>query len=452
MNWLTKHDAVVNCREKRIDLKGQTREVISVESENPNDTIRIISVFSAQRLLRKGDEAFLAYILDTQNSESKLEQLSVVSEFTDVFPQELPGLPLDREVKFVIDVVSRTTLISVTPYRMAPVELKELKAQLQELLDKGFIRPSMSPWGEPVLFVKKKDGSLRLCIDCRQLNKILREKELYAKFSKCEFLLHKFRFLGHIVSADGIRTDPSKVFTVSGTVVAYASRQLIPHKRNYPTHDLELAAIANVVADALSRKSFLFVLRAMNVHLFLNEDGFVLVELKTKPLFLQRIQELQDEDSKLVLKRQIVQDNLSSEYSIDDSDLKMRDIEFVVGDRVFLKVSPWKKLLRFGRKGKLSPRFIGPYEIIERIDPVAYRLALPPELEKIHNVFYVSMLRRYRSDPSHVISHSEIELQPDMTYSKELMKILARKVKELRNKRVSLVKVLWYRDGSEETT
>jgi len=86
------------------------------------------------------------------------------------------------------------------------------------------------------------------------------------------------------------------------------------------------------------------------------------------------------------------------------ADLHRKDIEFAVGDKVFLKVSPWKKVLRFGQKGKLSPRFIGPYDIIERIGPVAYRLALPSELDKIHDVFHVSMLRRYRSDPAHVLT------------------------------------------------
>ena len=86
--------------------------------------------------------------------------------------QELPGLPPIREVEFSIEVIPGTTPISMAPYRMAPAELKELKTQLQELLDKGFIRPSVSPWGAPVLFVKKKDGSLRLCIDYRQLNKV----------------------------------------------------------------------------------------------------------------------------------------------------------------------------------------------------------------------------------------------------------------------------------------
>jgi len=84
--------------------------------------------------------------------------------------------------------------------------------------------------------------------------------------------------------------------------------------------------------------------------------------------------------------------------------MKRKEIEYAVGDKVFLKVSPWKKVLRFGRKGKLSPKFIGPYEVIERVGPVAYRLALPPELDKIHNIFHVSMLTRYRLDPSHVIS------------------------------------------------
>ena len=119
---------------------------------------------------------------------------------------------------------------------------------------------------------------------------------------------------------------------------------------------------------------------------------------------------------------------------------------------MFLKVSPWKKILRFGRKGKLSPRFIGPYEISERVGPVAYRLILPPELEKIHDVFHVSMLRRYRSDPSHIISLSEVEIQVDMSYEEEPMRILAREVKELRNKRVPLVKVLWLKHGIEEAT
>ena len=108
--------------------------------------------------------------------------------------------------------------------------------------------------------------------------------------------------------------------------------------------------------------------------------------------------------------------------------------------------------MRFGKNGKLSPIFIGPYEVIEKVGPVAYRLELPSDLEKIHNVFHVSMLRRYRSDPSHVVSLEAIELRPDLTYEEEPVEILAREVKELWKKKILLVKVLWRNHKTEEAT
>ena len=116
------------------------------------------------------------------------------------------------------------------------------------------------------------------------------------------------------------------------------------------------------------------------------------------------------------------------------TDLKREDIQYEIGEKVFLKVSLWKKVMRFGRKGKLSPRFIGHYEVIEKVGLVTYRLALPLKLENIHNVLHVSMLRRYRSDPSHVVSSEIIKLRPNLTYEKEPVEILAQEVKELRNK------------------
>ena len=121
----------------------------------------------ARRFLRKGCEAFLALILDSKREQVTFENIPVIREFPDVFPKELPGVPPEREVDLSIEVVQGTTPISRAPYRMAPTELKELKTQLHELLDKGFIRPSVAPWGASVLFVKKKDGTLRMCIDYR---------------------------------------------------------------------------------------------------------------------------------------------------------------------------------------------------------------------------------------------------------------------------------------------
>ena len=155
-----------------------------------------------------------------------------------------------------------------------------------------------------------------------------------------------------------------------------------------------------------------------------------------------------EEKVKMIRERLKVATDRQKSYT----DMKRKDIRYLVGAKVFLKVSPWKKVMRFGKKGKLSPRYIGPYEIIEKVGPVAYRLALPLDLEKIHNVFHVSMLRRYRSDPSHVVSSKTIELRPDLTYEEEPVEILAREVKELRNKKIPLVKVLWRNHKTEEAT
>ena len=108
--------------------------------------------------------------------------------------------------------------------------------------------------------------------------------------------------------------------------------------------------------------------------------------------------------------------------------------------------------MRFGSKGKLSPRYIGPYEIVERVGPLAYRLALPPELAKIHNVFHVSMLRRYKSDPSHVLKDSEVEVSENLTYIEEPMAIVDHKVRQLWKRAIPIIKVIWKNHGIEEAT
>ena len=131
----------------------------------------LINAMTTSKILRKGCQGYLAIIVDRRQEGTQLEDIPIVKEFPNFFPDDISGLPLDREIEFVIKLIPGTELLSIPPYRMAPAELKELKAQLEELLSKGFIRPSTSPWGAPVLFVKKKDGSLRLCIDYRQLNR-----------------------------------------------------------------------------------------------------------------------------------------------------------------------------------------------------------------------------------------------------------------------------------------
>ena len=159
---------------------------------------------------------------------------------------------------------------------------------------------------------------------------------------------------------------------------------------------------------------------------------------------------IQETEEKVKMIREILK--VANDRQKSYADMKRKYIRYEIMEKVFLKVSPWKKMMRFGKKGKLGPRFIGPYEVIEKVGPVAYRLASPQDLEKIHNVFHVSMLRRYRSDPSNVVSTETIELRPDLTSEEEPVEILARKVKEFPNKKIPLVKVLWRNHKTEEAT
>ncbi|KAI3736121.1 hypothetical protein L6452_15655 [Arctium lappa] len=402
MDWVANNHAEIMCSKKLIRLPNPCGEVVVI----------------------------YAYVIDAKLEKSKLVNVKIVREFPDVFPDDLSGLPHDRQVEFRIYLVPGAAPIARAPYRLAPSEMQEMMAQLQELLEKGFVRSSSSPWGAPVLFVKKKDGTMRMCIDYRELNKatvknkyllpriddlfdqlqgagcfskielrlgyhqvkvreedvpktafrtryvhyeflvmlfgltnapvvfmdlmnrvcrpfldksvivfiddilvyskseleheqhlrevldVLRKERLYAKFSKCDFWLEEVQFLGHVVTRDGVKVDPSNVeammnweppknpseirsflglagmrnfigpkhkrrhseslkrklceapilslpegsedFVVYSNaskmglrcvlmqrskVIAYASRKLKIHEKNYPTHDLELAAV-----------------------------------------------------------------------------------------------------------------------------------------------------------------------------------------------------------------
>ncbi|GJX53326.1 putative reverse transcriptase domain-containing protein [Tanacetum coccineum] len=405
MDWLAKYHAVIVCAEKivRIPFGDEILIVRGDGSSNKHGTrLNIISCTKAQEYLTKGCHVFLANITATKDEdkskEKRLEDVPVVQEFPEVFPEDLPGIPPTRQVEFRIDLVPGATPVARAPYRLAPSEMKELAEQLQELTDKGFIRPSSSPWGAPVLFVKKKDGSFRMCIDYRELNKLtvknryplpriddlfdqlqgssiyskidlrsgyhqlrvreedipktafrtryghyefqvmsfgltnapavfmdlmnrvckpyldkfvivfiddiliyskskkeheehlrqilklLKKEELYAKFSKCEFWISRVQFLGHVIDCRGVQFDwgdkqeaafqllkqklcsapilalpeGSKDFIAYcdalkkglgavlmqiEKVISYASRQLKIHEKNYTTHDLELGAV-----------------------------------------------------------------------------------------------------------------------------------------------------------------------------------------------------------------
>ena len=169
MDWLTAYRAVINRECRRVTAYTQDGTRVVFWGDKHDISPQIVYEFRCQ--------GQLAGWLASHNLEDEerpdLDLPRVVCEYVDVFPDELPGLPPQRVVDFGIELHPGTLPISMTPHRMALVELQELRVQLQELLDKGFIRPSTSPWGAPVLFDKKKGKTLRLCIDYRQLNRVM---------------------------------------------------------------------------------------------------------------------------------------------------------------------------------------------------------------------------------------------------------------------------------------
>ncbi|GKA55500.1 putative reverse transcriptase domain-containing protein, partial [Tanacetum coccineum] len=325
MDWLSYHRAVIDCYEKIVHIPLPNDEILKVQGERPEK-----------------DPGSLACI---KADEKKLDDIRVVRDFPEVFPDDLSGLPPVREIEFRIDLIPGASPVVKSPYRLAPSEMLELSNQLKELQEKGFIRPSHSPWGAPVLFVKKKDGAMRMCIDYRELNKLtIKNRYPLPRIDDLFDQLQEVLFLGNVVNRDGIHVDPSKgdkqdeafhilkqklcnapvlalpdgpddfvvycdtskqgfgcVQMQQGKVIAYASRQLKKHEKNYTTQDLELGAVyifdqkdlnmrqrrwiellsdykceikyhpgkENVVADALSRKERLkpWESRAMSIYI-----------------------------------------------------------------------------------------------------------------------------------------------------------------------------------------
>lgn len=171
---LRRYYATVDCYQRVVYFYTDQKERWIFYGKGSRSRVPLISAVRMSRLLEHGHEGYLIYAVEIteKKNEVGIAEIPVVSEFADVFPAEIPGFPPVREVEFGIELIPGVSPISRAPYRMAPAELRELKVQLQDLLDKGYIRPSVSPWGSPVLFVKKKDGTMRLCIDYRQLNKV----------------------------------------------------------------------------------------------------------------------------------------------------------------------------------------------------------------------------------------------------------------------------------------
>ncbi|XP_058758243.1 uncharacterized protein LOC131631466 [Vicia villosa] len=657
MNWLEYNRVHINCFDKSVRFS-------TLEEEGDG----LLSKKQMRRLLLEDAQVFALVASLSVENQAIIDELQVVCEFPEVFPDEIPEVPPEREVEFSIDLLVSARIFSKIDLRSGYHQIKVKDDDVQKTAFRtryGHYEYTVMPFGvtnAPGVFMEYMNRIFHEYLDrfvvvfiddiliyskskeehvehLRLVLQVLKERKLYAKLSKCDFWLEEVSFLGHVISGDGIAVDPSKVDVVlqwetpksateirsflglagyyrrfiegfsklalpltkltckgktfvwdaqceegfielkkrltsapvltlpnpeepfvvycdaskfglggvlmqNNKVVAYASRQLRIHEKNYPTHDLELAAVvfalkiwrhylygsrfevfsdhkrkANVVADALSRKTLhmsammaneldlIEQFRDMSLVCEVTSKSVKLGMLKINNDFLDSIREAQKHDVKLVDLMPGVDHLESDDYQLDaqgvlrfrgricipdNADMKKaileeshrkivrettekvklirekmkasqsrqksyhdkrrKDLEFEAGDHVFLRVTPVTGVGRALKSKKLTPRFIGPYQILERVGKVAYRVALPPNLSNLHDVFHVSQLRKYISDPSHVIPMDDVQVRDNLTVETMPVRIEDREVKTLRGKEIALVKVVWLGAAGESLT
>nr|XP_016457068.1 PREDICTED: uncharacterized protein LOC107780957 [Nicotiana tabacum] len=253
----------MDCWTKIVRFNFPSKTIIEWKGDVAAPKGKFISYLKARRMILKGYIYHLVRVHDMEVKSPTLQLVLVVNEFPDVFPDELPGLPPEREINFAIDMLLDTQPISIPQYRMAPAELKELKAQLKDLLNKGFIRLNTSPRGAPVLFVRKKDAGYywrfveNFSFIVAPMTKLTHKAVKFQWSDACERSFHELKKRltsapvlallkgseGYVVYCDASRVGLGCVLMQHGKVIAYASRQLRKHEYNYPTHDIELAAV-----------------------------------------------------------------------------------------------------------------------------------------------------------------------------------------------------------------
>ncbi|TMW85548.1 hypothetical protein EJD97_022970 [Solanum chilense] len=528
---------------------------------------------SKGRLDIQDKHGFKKRVKDLDSKNPPIELVPVVRELSEVFPNDLPGIPPEQEIDFGIDLLPDTNPISIPPYWMAPAELKELKAQLKDLLD------------------KKKDGSLRMYIDYRQLNKVTIKNKyplprIYNLFDqhqgesyfskidlrseyhqlrvrgeditkrafwtrKCEFWLRSVAFLGNIITSEGVEVDPRKteavkncprpltpidirIFLGLGVIIGeceiewsdacersfqilkdrltsalvltlpegtkgfgvycdasrvglgsleyvFTQKELNLRQRRwlkllkyYDMSVLYHPGKTNVVVDALKRMTMGSVSHVdgakkdlvKEVHRLSKQHlDKPLMELKNS--FMGKLNEAFSlEGWCLEVSRKqydsiwVVVDRLtkSSHFIPVRSTYLVEDYGRIIIDEIVCYHGIPLSIIsdmgaqftsRFQRSGeiwqerKLSPRYMGPYVILQKISKFVYELRLPSKLASVHPVFHISMLKKCIGDPESIHPIEGLGVQENLSYEKVLVQILYRQVKKLRNKKVASVKVLW---------
>ncbi|GJY06111.1 putative reverse transcriptase domain-containing protein [Tanacetum coccineum] len=421
MDWLSNYKAKIICHEKVVRIPLIDGKVL--------------------RLLGERSEEKARFLMGVK----KQEEIVVVRDFPKVFPDDLFRLSPTREIKFRIELIPEATPVAKSPYHLAPSELEELSGQLKELQDKGFIQPSSSPWGAPILFVKKNDGSFRMCIDYIELNKLtvknryplLRIDDLFDQTTRVAIALDITKGLDEMMEQ---RSD--------GTLY-YLDLIWVPFKGEVRTLIMDEAYKSKYsIHPSVIKMYSLFLMRDRYWWPGMKRDIAEYAEVGEGQLIgPELVQETTEKISQIKDRLKAARDRKKS-YA----DKRRKSLEFSVGDYVLLKVSPWKGVVRFGKKGKLAPRFVRPFEIIEKVGLVAYRLDLLEELNGVHDTFHVSNLKKCLADPILQVPLDEIRVDAKLNFMEEPVEILEREFKKLKHSRIAIIKVRWnLKRGTEFT-
>ncbi|XP_062118874.1 uncharacterized protein LOC133832564 [Humulus lupulus] len=349
-----------------------------------------------RNLTKKKEKAFgQAYALGG-------DDISVVSGFPDVFPEDFPRPPRDREIEFYIDLIPGTQPVSIAPYLMTHAELVELKRQLGELMDKEKANVVMDALS------RKSHGTLA-CLALEDWKRMITVGDYDLEYYEGKEIACVSNKWLHQCYFDKFRNVK------------------VEHQR--PSGLLQPLPIPEWKWDKIT----MYFVTGLPLTPLKHDIVWVIVNCLTKSAHFIPIRK----DYKVSRLAQLYVDNILRLHGLPSSIVSDGDPRFTS---------------RFGVKGKLAPRYIGPFNVIERVREVAFRLNLPARLGHVHNMFHVSMLRKYTPDPSDIIEYEAIPLQEDVTYEEQPIRILARELKMPRNREILVVKVLWQNHREDEAT
>ncbi|XP_075504476.1 uncharacterized protein LOC142541913 [Primulina tabacum] len=485
MDVLTANRATVDCYREIVRFRPSFAPKWNFYGRGSQTKIPLVSSIEMNRLLDSGHEGFLVYAVDLSQDERRISDIPVVREFPDVFPKENPGFPPEREVDFSIELMPGTEPISRAPYRLAPVELKELKEQLQDLLSKDYDCEIQYHPGKVNVIA---DALSRKVVDVNLSS--IHVSKLQEDICTSEL---DFQIQGNVVCVSQISVEPELIQIVKSAQKTddrvLKSYELVSqgHQYGFSIHSNDsLRLNGRLVVPDIPELRTAILKEAHCIRYSIHPGGRKMYLILRPQFWWKNMKKYVAEFvSRCMICQQVKAERMRSGGLLHSLEVpqwnwehvamdfvthlprtsRHFDVIWVIVDRLsksahfipYERTYSYKKMarlgvVRFGMRGKLSPRFVGPYEIVERIGTCAYRLDLPQSLSGIHDVFHVSMLRKYEPDPSHVIQPDEVELDPSLSYTEYPVCILDRKDKVLRNKVIPLVRVQWSRHGVEEST